>query len=463
MWSVDELIVAPATVPGGGGRAIVRLAGDALEGLLPRLFTADRWPRHGDAPRAVAATLAREGLARDWGELPLHVLVWPGPGGPIGGPLAEAQLPASVPLVDAVVAEACRHGARLARGGEFTLRGFLAGRLDLVQAEAVLGVVDARTPEELGFALDRLAGGMGRSLERLRGEVLDLLADVEAGIDFADESIPDGVPAAQPWPALAARIEACGAAIDESAARLSGRDAAAGDLPRVVLMGRANIGKSSLFNALVGRRAALVADEVGTTRDWIEARVTGGAGRDWMLVDVAGWDAAVAIGDARSDPLGIEAQARAAAEAARADVVVVCRDAVDSVGPLVPPFIGRRIDVITRSDLGDAVDAGADAIVTSVVTGAGLATLVAAIDAVVAVLPPPASATLRMRVAAAAAAAAIAAAHDQAGAIAEGRGVDEAIVAGSLRAAADALAEATGAAIASDLLDRIFSRHCIGK
>ena len=97
MWHPDDLIVAPATVPGSGARAIVRLAGDALDGLLPRLFAAAAWPRPGMAPRAVAATLARDGLARDWGELPVHVLVWPGPGGPIGGPLAEVQLPASAP------------------------------------------------------------------------------------------------------------------------------------------------------------------------------------------------------------------------------------------------------------------------------------------------------------------------------------------------------------------------------
>lgn len=462
MWSIDELIVAPATVPGSGARAIVRLAGDALGALLPQLFTAVRWPRCGEAPRGVAATLARDGLGRDWGELPLHVLVWPGPGGPIGGPLAEVQLPASVPLVDAVVAEACRCGCRLARGGEFTLRGFLAGRLDLVQAEAVLGVVDARTPEELSLALDRLAGGMGQTLERVRGEVLDLLADVEAGIDFADESAPDGVPAGPAWPELTTRIDACIAAIAAASARLAGRDATAGDLPRVVLAGRANVGKSSLFNALLGRAAALVADEVGTTRDWLEARVTGASGRGWLLVDVAGWETGAA-GDTRCDPLAAEAQTRAAAEVMRADVVVACRDACDPAAPAVPAAAGRRIDVITRSDRVAGVGHGSDAIITSAVTGAGLESLAAAIDAAVATLPPSASATLRMRVAAAAATVALAEARSLVHEVAAGQGADEAVLAGSLRAAADALAEATGAAIATDLLDRIFSRHCIGK
>ena len=128
MWSAHELIVAPATVAGCGGRAVVRLAGESLDVVLSRLFRpiAAGFARPGERPRVVAARLADD-LAREWGAVDVDVLHWPGPAGPIGGPLAEVQLPCSGPLVDAVVTEACRHGARLARGGEFTLRGFLAG------------------------------------------------------------------------------------------------------------------------------------------------------------------------------------------------------------------------------------------------------------------------------------------------------------------------------------------------
>ena len=179
----------------------MRLSGDGLDTLLPRLFApvGAGFVPPGGRPRAVATRLATP-LAAEWGELPVDVLHWPGPAGPVGGPLAEAQLPCAGPLVDAVLAEACRRGARLARGGEFTLRGFLAGRLDLLQAEAVLAVVDARTPGELTEALDRLAGGAGRHLDRVRGILLDLLADIEAAIDFADETAPDGVPSTAVWP-----------------------------------------------------------------------------------------------------------------------------------------------------------------------------------------------------------------------------------------------------------------------
>jgi tRNA modification GTPase len=404
------------------------------------------------------ARLAANGLARGWGPLPVDVLVWPGPGGPIGGPLAELQLPASVPLVDAVIAEACRHGARLARGGEFTLRGFLAGRLDLVEAEAVLGVVDARTPEELTAALDRLGGGAGRRLGAVRGDLLDLLADIEASIDFADEATPDAVPVGPAWSAVAARLRDGRDAVAQVVATLGGRDAAAGDLPRVVLVGPPNIGKSSLFNAVVGREAALVADEVGTTRDWLEGRVPGGRGRDWLLVDLAGLDAA----GAAEGTIAGEAQARARSELARADVMLACRDARGDAG--VPAGgAALRIDVVTRCDVPGAGPLADAEIATSGVTGEGVNALKEAVDAAVMSLPATGSATLRMRVAAEAALAAI---DDAVMCVCrglDGHAIDEAIVAGMLRAAAEALSEATGAAIGSDLLDRIFSRHCIGK
>lgn len=461
MWSSTERIVAPATVPGPGARAIVRLAGDRLGELLPHLFAAREpgWPEAGEPPRVVRAAFAAEGLGRDWGELPVEILCWPGPGGPVGGPLAEVQLPACGPLVDAVVAEACRHGARLARGGEFTLRSYLAGRIDLVQAEAVLGVIDARTPEQLTAALDRLAGGVGTVLARTRDELLDLLADIEASIDFADEATPDAVPAAPDWPAVAARLGGCRRSIDAVVATLTSRDASATDLPRVVLAGRPNIGKSSLFNALLGRDAALVADESGTTRDWIEARVPGEHGRDWLLVDLAGLDATPAT---EEEAVASAAAAVALDQIGRADVVIACRDA-DGPGDEPITGTGARIAVLTRCDRLVAPAPAADTILTSAATGEGIEQLAAAIAAAVALVPPPTSASLRMRSAAEAASREVVGAQQAVGAAADGGHVDEAMVAGIVRGAAESLAEATGAAIGSELLDRIFSRHCIGK
>jgi tRNA modification GTPase len=502
MWSADDLIVACATPRGPGGRAIVRLAGDGLDAALAGLFDmrAAGTAPSGGRPRVVVTRLAGD-LAGAWGAVPVDVLHWPGPAGPIGGPLAEVQLPCSGPLVDAVTAAACRHGARLARGGEFTLRAFLSGRLDLLQAEAVLAVVDAGTPAELVAALDRLAGGAGGHLRRLRDDLLDVLADIEAAIDFADETTPDAAPAADVamWCGLARRIDLAVVEIDRIGAALDGRDAAGTDLPRVVLAGPPNVGKSSLYNALVGREAALVADEAGTTRDWLEARLAlpaaGGAPVACMLVDVAGVDAAGAAAGVGSGPHAAVARAHgdpaaAAREAAcqavgAADVLVVCRDAVTEAGAWcaddgrgggagVPPDDGRpRILVHTRCDrAAGAADspptsgtaAERSVIPTSSRTGLGLHALAAAIAAAVAALPPRGSpATVRLAAGLDAAARALAPARDWSAAAAAGAVVDEALLAGHVRAAVAALGEVTGVEIGPDLIERIFARHCVGK
>ena len=493
MWSVHELIVAPATVRGSGARAVVRLSGDGLDRLLGGLFVARAggFARPGEAPRLVMARLASRDLTASWGELPVEILHWPGPQGPTGGPLAEVQLPASAPLVDAVVAAACRHGARLAQGGEFSLRSFLAGRLDLLQAEAVLAVVEAKTPAELSAALDSMAGGVGHTLHSLRETLLDLTADIEATIDFADEHTPDAVPVADAaaWAALEARLVAAGHTLDAVAGRLASRDAsAAGDLPRVVLVGPPNIGKSSLFNTLIGRDAALVADEAGTTRDWIASRLDADPTEPaCLLVDVAGIVDGVADDVAGSEgrtaargPIERAAAERARAEIARADVVVACLDAeaagetfLSSLPPATP-----RIDVLTRGDLltcGDLLTrcdlATSPELPTCVATcitssrsGAGIAELKSAIFGAVANLPGGRSpATLRMQVGVAAAREAVAAACGAAESARSGGTRDEAIVAGLLHQAVAAVGEVTGIELGTDLIDRIFSRHCIGK
>jgi len=459
MFGSADLIVAPATGDGPGARAIVRLAGDGLAGLLAALVTAEPpgFAAAGERPRLVAARLAATGLGRDWGPLPVEILHWPGPGGPLGGPLAELQLPGSGPLVAAVVAEACRLGARLARGGEFTLRAFLAGRLDLLQAEAVVAVVDARSPAELASALDRLAGGAGEALAAARDELLDLVADIEAAIDFADETTPDAVPAGPAWDAVAARIAGCQATLARVAADLGGRDAAAAELPLVVLAGPPNIGKSSLFNALVGREAALVADETGTTRDWLEARLGDAPGPTCILVDVAGLPAA----GERLVGLAAEVAARARDAIARADLVLACRDA--AAGGREPAADRAAIEVVTRFDLAERPLAD-NGIATSSRTGQGIAELRAAILAAVAGLARGGSpATLRLAVGCQEARAALAEAAAAVAAATAGAFVDESLVAAHLRAAALALADVTGADLGPDLLDRIFARHCIGK
>ena len=470
MLSTSDLIVAAATPSGPGARGIVRLAGDGLDAALAALVAVEPpgFATPGGPGRLVTARLEGS-LAREWGPIPVEILHWPGPAGPVGGPLAEVQLPASAALVSDLVAAACRQGGRLARGGEFTLRAFLAGRLDLVQAEAVLAVVDAASPAELSTALDRMAAGSGGGLATARDQLLDLVADIEAGIDFADETAPDGVPAGPDWRDVAVRIAACDAALAAVADRLAGRDAGAAALPRVVLVGPPNIGKSSLFNVIVGHDAALVADERGTTRDWLEAPLGDEVGPRCVLVDLPGLDAegATAAGEPSAvDAVTGEAQVRGRSEVARAEVVIVCHDAGttgDAANrPPVPAKFGEatRIDVTTRCDRGP-VSTGLS---TSSLTGRGIPELRSAILRAVAAVPPRSSlATTRLAVACEAARRSLAEAAATTARGAVGGFVDESLLAAGLRRGAGALADVTGAAIDVDLLDRIFSRHCIGK
>lgn len=457
MWCADDLIVAPATVPGEGVRAIVRLSGDGLDGLLVEMFG---FP-HGLPARAgvVAAVLRADRLGSEWGPVPVAILRWPGPSGPTGGPLAEVQLPCSTPLVDEIVAEACRRGARLARGGEFTLRAFLSGRIDLLQAETVLAVVDARSPADLSLALDRLAGGTGRDVAALRGMLLDVGADVEAAIDFADEhGAGAGVDF---WPRTRAALDAAAGTLGRIEARIPGRaDGGRGRVPRVVISGPPNIGKSSLFNALSRRAAALVADERGTTRDWLEAEGRGTAGGgtvEWILVDTAGVDRST---DAAASGPDAEAAARAVAEVDRADVVLRCRDAAaDDLPPAVAP--GFVIDVLTRCDraAGHPLHGPEGAIATSAVTGIGIESLERALAEAVAALPRPHGAAERLRACLGECREAL----DEAVTLSTRGAAEEPLVAAAILRAVAALDRITGADLGTDLLERIFSRHCIGK
>lgn len=455
----DEMIVAAATAPVGGLRAIVRIAGSDTMHLLARLFEPEsaEWPQRGEPATCVPVVIKEPLLTRHYGRLPCDVLVWPGPSGPLGGPLAEVQLPGSPPLVADVIAATQRHGCRLAKGGEFSLRSFLAGRIDLVQAEAVLAVIDARSPTELTAALDAAAGGIGKKLEILRDSLLDLLGDVEAMIDFGDE-VAEGRGAGTVEAEIAGRLSSLLGEVAAMEAQLQRRAAeVSAGLPRVVLVGAANVGKSSLFNALVGQGKALVADQPGTTRDWLEAEIEGSL--PFVLVDLAGFEDALDRQDA---------VAAAARELARADLVIDCCDAATpGEGASAIPAKGPqpRLPIWTRGDRGglntgvDGMHAGR--LVTSSRTGAGIARLRAEVEEQLARLTREGSpATLRMSAALAAARVSAEAGLEM---LAERHVLDEALLAAELGRMLASLDEAIGRDLGNDLLDRIFSRHCIGK
>ncbi|HID24445.1 MAG TPA: GTP-binding protein, partial [Planctomycetaceae bacterium] len=281
-FDLDDTIAALASAPGPGERGILRISGaglwDVLESVLPCPLTSG-WRGVRRAERIVTAYR----LPGCSASLPVAVYLWPTSRSYTGQPMAELHTIGSPPLLEALLDRLFQAGARPARPGEFTLRAFLAGRIDLVQAEAVLGVVDAHDDRELKTALEQLAGGVSNRIAAVQQTLLDLLADLEAGLDFVEEDIEF-----IDRRILAARVSACRQQLrqllDEASARLrsTGRW-------RVVLAGLPNAGKSTLFNALLGRPAAIVSEVHGTTRDYLVERVEWG-GLSVDLVDTAGWE-----------------------------------------------------------------------------------------------------------------------------------------------------------------------------
>lgn len=340
----DDTIAAIASPPGGGARGILRLSGPDVRACLEQVFRAEG-PVELETITRAAVVRGVILLGDETSPLSSDLYWWPGRRSYTGEPTAEIHTFGSQPLLEAALGGICRSGARLAEPGEFTLRAFLSGRIDLTQAEAVLGAVDAADSRQLDVALAQLAGGLGGRLHRLRDTLIELLAHVEAGFDFPDEELP-----------FITRDELAGqlTAAVETVARLARQMASRGeaaDRVSVVLVGWPNTGKSSLFNALVGKSGALVSEESGTTRDYLAAELDLD-GAKCLLVDTAG------IGPA---PKGPDAELRHAARAASerqshvADVRLFC---LDSTRPLNAWERGQlaadspdRLPVLTKIDL----------------------------------------------------------------------------------------------------------------
>lgn len=451
--NVDDTIAAVASAPGGAYRGVVRLSGPQVAACLTACFRSGS----GVPPAAVSAASVLPGqlfLGQPLGDVACDLYLWPGPRSYTRQPVAELHTIGSPPVLQAALRAVCQAGARLAEPGEFTLRAFLAGRLDLTQAEAVLGVIDAHSRTELDVALRQLAGGLAGPLQQLRDRLLDLLARVEAGLDFADEDI-EFIAAED----LRRQVDDAARELARLAAQVSSRGHADEQF-RVVLMGWPNVGKSSLMNALLGEPAALVSQHAGTTRDYLTRSVKIHS-LDCRLIDTAGWDTGPTVGVAES------AQARTAQQAEQAHVQLLCLDATRHLNAwerqlLAAPPLASRILVLTKIDGVRSTDLHLDAIATSSLTGAGLAELRRAIyqrisenlvsSDVVAGTAIRCSESLRQ--AAAAMQRAQQAAAESAG--------DE-IVAAEIRGALDDLAQVVGAVYTEDILDRIFSRFCIGK
>lgn len=301
-----DTIVALGTPPGTSALAVVRLSGSRAVPIAFRLC-----PDLPEAPEPRKVFLARA-TDPDSGEVLDRVLVtvFRAPGSYTGEDMAELSCHGGW-LSPSLILEACvRNGARQAERGEFTRRAFLNGKLDLIQAEAVLDVIEGRSRAFHGAAMQQLERGLSARIGALRAGFVDLEAVLVHHLDFPEEDDP-------PVP-MAEILERAGLLVDSMERLL--RTAPEGELLRegalTVLAGRPNTGKSSLFNALLGVERAIVTETPGTTRDALEAVASLG-GFPFRLVDTAG----LREGGERVEQLGIEVARR---YLERADVVLFC-------------------------------------------------------------------------------------------------------------------------------------------
>src|SRR5688572_1039815 len=357
MFDTDDTIVALATPPGRGALGVVRISGpralDVVRALISRQLPL--------VPRRATLTRIR-GAAGDAAVDRVVATYFPAPHSYTGQDVVELSAHGSPVVLRAIVQGALEARARLARRGEFTLRAFLAGRMDLVQAEAVGDLVAAATPLQARVAFDQLEGTLTRRIATLDAELFDLIAKLEASLDFPDEGYHfiEAVEIRQRVSSVLIGIRTL--LVDARRGRLVREGAT------VVLTGRPNVGKSSLFNALTGADRAIVTDVPGTTRDLITEPVDI-EGIAVTLVDTAG------ARDAR-DIVEREGVARGQQARAVADVLVVIVDGsepltADDQRLLDETRAQRRVIVANKRDLGDAQCVGG-ALALSATTGEGL-------------------------------------------------------------------------------------------
>ncbi len=443
---IEDTIVAAATPPGKGGIGVVRLSGPATEEIASRMLGVLPIPRHA----TIAEFCAADGSPVDAG----IALYFPAPDSFTGESVLELQGHGGPLVMSLLVDAAVAIGARRAQPGEFSKRAFLNGKLDLVQAEAVVDLIDSGTAQGARAALRSLVGTFSKAVQDLQEQLTRLRLHVEAAIDFPEEEI-DFLDDAR----LQEQIARCSDAFDALK-----KETRIGSILRdgfqVVIVGKPNAGKSSLLNALSGHEAAIVTELAGTTRDILRESIDID-GLMVELVDTAGL---------RDHPDLIEAEGirRARAALKKADAVLWIQDATEPLENNHEEDIADNIPVIVLRNKTDVTEEApgtlsSDPLVLNISakTGAGLDTLRDTIRQIAGYenLGEGAFTARRRHVDALN----LAASHFE-----QGREVllaDRAgeLLAEELKLAQGALGEITGSFTSDDLLGRIFSEFCIGK
>jgi tRNA modification GTPase len=382
--------------------------------------------------------------------------LFPAPGSYTGDDVVEIAAHGSPVILRGIVQASIGLGARLAEPGEFTLRAFVNGRIDLPQAEAVADLIDAVTPLQARAAFDQLEGTLTRTIGEIDRRLFDLIAQLEASVDFPEEGYHFGDPLS-----IAAEIDAIG---ERAAALLAqaGRGRLVRDGLQVAIVGPPNAGKSSLFNVLVGSDRAIVAEIPGTTRDLVSETIDL-EGVRVTLVDTAGLRET-------DEPVESEGVARTLGAMRVADLILVVSDRSQPIAPVVLPANIRRLTVLSKCDLPRSKEAdvsvaqGPDAVEVSVRTMNGIDGLrrriATALDAEP-IRDIPEITNVRHIALVERAHAALIRAREAA--LSDGQSLPEEFVLADLQEARAALEEITGKRASGDLLAHIFSRFCIGK
>jgi tRNA modification GTPase len=459
VFSTSDTIVAIATPPGRGGIGVVRLSGPEARTIAGRLIA------HGKPlePRHATLTTIAAGDSVDQ----VVATCFPAPHSYTGDDVVELSAHGSPVVLRAIVSAAIKAGARLAEPGEFTLRAFLNGRIDLMQAEAVADLVDSVTPLQARAAFDQLQGTLTQVIGEIDAALFDLIARLEASVDFPEEGYHFVDPGA------------LAGAIDGLRTRTTALLATArrGRLVReglqIAIIGKPNVGKSSLFNALAGASRAIVTDVPGTTRDLV-SEVVDLDGLRVTLVDTAG------LRETR-DAIEAEGVTRSRQVLSVADLILIV---VDRAAPLedadrgiIDAAAGRprliaanKSDIVAGAERPWDVEAlhnhGCPVVEISALTGNGLEQLrnriASALDTTGGLRADRPEIT-NVRHIALVQRADEALAQARRAVLEEGGALPEEFVLADLQEARAALEEITGRRVSEDLLAHIFSRFCIGK
>jgi len=458
MISLDDTIVAISTPIGAGGIGIVRMTGPDSIMILRHLFV----PAHGPADRQVEPRTLHYGHITDpaVSETVDEVLAayMPAPHTYTRQDVVEINGHGGIVALRRILGLCLRQGARLAEAGEFTARAFLNGRLDLAQAEAVLDIVQAKTEVSLQAAVSQLAGRLSDGVRSVRARLVPALAYLEASIDFEEDEIPERDISSD---LVQARSALSQLLIDADRGIIYRQGV------RTAIIGRPNVGKSSLLNRLLRTNRAIVTDIPGTTRDTLEETLNL-QGVPVVLVDTAG------MAEGTEDPierLGIERSRSALAEADLALLVVDASQPLTSADQAIAALVQKRAAIVvankvdlleTTSPLESPIP-GAPMVPVSALTGQGLETLEQAIvettlSGQVTVSEAPVVTSPRHKEALTRALDHVNAAYDAH----RDRQLPD-LVAIDVRAAVNALGEITGQTASEDLVEAIFGTFCIGK